>query len=495
MDIAQLREEFGRTLHDAQAIIDAHPNGMGAEKQLEYKRLRDRLGELQTEISGTNDLLEQKKDLQGLTEWMEKPQYRIPHGIETSNPLERKKVLESAGWEVKADGMVYAPTSFNGGQSVALYPEETLFGDMPTDDVRAASYYRQSRSALNPLYRKSYSHWLQNAVRTRSESMAFNMLPPEEQKALSEGTDEGGGFLVPPDIQAEILVRLPKKSVMRNHATVRNTSRDEIKFPAIAPNPNNPNNTIPDGSIYTSGFVGGWAGETPAFSDTDPGIQQFPIRVKKIRVATKLSNDLIADSVANVLAFLSQDGATNMGLVEDKGFIAGLGSDLQPLGILNAPSVGTVNVAGSTAHTISNTSAAIGSVPGIINLAYALPEQYLGGATWLMQRPTEGHIRNLVDAQNRPIWLPYTAGGLGAAPREIEGYAVENSPFVDADGTNGNHPVIFGDLSQYIIVQRAQITTVILRERFADTDQTGIILFSRVGGALWNYDAVRLGVV
>jgi HK97 family phage major capsid protein len=35
----------------------------------------------------------------------------------------------------------------------------------------------------------------------------------------------------------------------------------------------------------------------------------------------------------------------------------------------------------------------------------------------------------------------------------------------------------------------------VLRERFADTDQIGLILFARVGGALWNVDAVRVGVV
>ena len=54
---------------------------------------------------------------------------------------------------------------------------------------------------------------------------------------------------------------------------------------------------------------------------------------------------------------------------------------------------------------------------------------------------------------------------------------------------------LFGDLSAYVIGQRAQITTVVLRERFADTDQVGIVMFERVGGAVWNPDAIRIGVV
>jgi predicted phage gp36 major capsid-like protein len=35
----------------------------------------------------------------------------------------------------------------------------------------------------------------------------------------------------------------------------------------------------------------------------------------------------------------------------------------------------------------------------------------------------------------------------------------------------------------------------VLRERFADTDQTGIIIWERAGGAVWNLDAGRIGIV
>jgi HK97 family phage major capsid protein len=58
-----------------------------------------------------------------------------------------------------------------------------------------------------------------------------------------------------------------------------------------------------------------------------------------------------------------------------------------------------------------------------------------------------------------------------------------------------NMPLIVGDLSHYIIGQRTQITSVILRERFADSDQLGIILFERVGGGAYNFDAFRGGIV
>lgn len=65
-----------------------------------------------------------------------------------------------------------------------------------------------------------------------------------------------------------------------------------------------------------------------------------------------------------------------------------------------------------------------------------------------------------------------------------------------SDGTDANKVMFVGNVAQaYIIGQRAQITSTVLRERFADTDQTGIILFERIGGATWNVDAGRIGIV
>jgi HK97 family phage major capsid protein len=93
------------------------------------------------------------------------------------------------------------------------------------------------------------------------------------------------------------------------------------------------------------------------------------------------------------------------------------------------------------------------------------------------------------------MWPPLSGSGFAGTPADLLSYPVYNSEFMPADATDANKVLVFGDISAYVIAQRAQITTVVLRERFADTDQTGIILFERVGGALWNEDAIRIGVV
>ena len=80
-------------------------------------------------------------------------------------------------------------------------------------------------------------------------------------------------------------------------------------------------------------------------------------------------------------------------------------------------------------------------------------------------------------------------------PTQLLGMPVVHSDWMPADGVANNMPLIVGDLSHYIIGQRTQITSVILRERFADSDQLGIILFERVGGGAYNFDAFRGGIV
>lgn len=41
----------------------------------------------------------------------------------------------------------------------------------------------------------------------------------------------------------------------------------------------------------------------------------------------------------------------------------------------------------------------------------------------------------------------------------------------------------------------ADVTVRVLTERFVETDEIGVVIFSRVGGALFNDDAIRIGVV
>jgi len=480
--LALLNEELEQVSVQRETLRNKH---RGETMPEEARREDEELVSRATKIARAIEIEKQRERdavFSDLTNYFESPATQIRHPVNSDD--ESRGMLAKAGWETKG-GFVTRMTS--SGREQAMYPEEVLWGPMPSANDPAAGYFRQTRAIFQPEYRNAYVKWLM--ARTANDSLAMSRLTAAEQNALSEGADTSGGFLVPPDIQAEILARTAQMAVMRRLATIQPTARDIIQFPAVTANSTS-------GSIYSSGFVGGWAGETPAFSDTDPAFEQFNIPIKKLRVATKLSNDWLSDAAANMLAFMSQNGAQNLALVEDNGFISGNGTALQPRGLLNS-GISTIDVEGSTANTISNTTASTGSGPKILDVEYGVPAQYANNGAWLMRRATEGKVRKLVDANGRPLYASYNESGFGSEGRlrAIDTYPVYNSDFMDADGADTNKVIVFGDFRNYIIGQRAAISTVVLRERFADTDQTGIILFERVGGGGWNTDAFRSGVV
>ena len=295
--IAEKRSTMERAKKQAQDIIAEARNrnqGLTADKNLEVKALMEKASELQAEIQAEADLEAKTKQLEDMDRFLRDPISGVTHGI--NGDSDERKALLGAGFEIKA-GTIFAPE-----------------------------------------YKAAFTKHMRVLSLTRDSAQAWRSLNEAETKALSEGSDTAGGFLVPPDAQAEMLARVAQQSVIRGKARVQPTSSDILRWPAIAPNA-----AAANSSIFSSGFVGGWVGETPAFSETDPSFQTFNIAVKKVRVATKLSNDLVQDAQVNILAFLAQNGSENMALVEDQGFLNGDGATLQPRGILQAGS-NTVDV-------------------------------------------------------------------------------------------------------------------------------------------------------
>lgn len=493
-DLKLLGDELEQNIARREALRNEHkgktlPEAARAEFEQLTSRSESLIDLIEVEKQRKNDAMLEKQRA-----YLDEPVHHIPVAF-NSDPSERK-VLHNLGWQLKGD-MWHVPLA--SGKSFPLYPDEVLFGPLP-DDFAAAQYVQQARAICQPEYRAAWLKWFRNAG--KGQAMALSMLSGPEMKALSEGSDTAGGFTVPPDVQAEIGGRRAQDSVMRRLATVRSTVRDMWAQPMIAPN-----STAGNRNIFSDDFVAAWVGETPSQASMDVVFDMFEISIKKLRAYTLISNDLISDSVGNLLSELAQRGGRSIALQEDNAFISGGGSALEPQGILRhalalvltTANGMAVDVEGSVANTISNSTTVAGSAPLIKQLVYTLPSQYAAGASWIMRRSIQGKIAGLVDANGRPFWNSYLDSGFARPQMQIEGFPVENSEFVGNDGAVSSSPatipLIFGDISAYTIVDRAQISVRVLTERFGDTDQTGLFLFVRVGGGLWNYDAIRTGTI
>ncbi len=364
-------------------------------------------------------------------------------------------------------------------EGVALWPASVL--DQGDERSGMKAMRRELATILSPDYTRVFRKFLDLAFQVQGKGAAFVQLSASERKALQEGSDAAGGYAVPADFQATMLARVAARSIVRGGARVIPTVRDTLVLPAFQADGTDP-------SIYSSGFRGSWVSEVPLWAGDDPAIGAFRAPVKKLRIGCKLSRDLVDD--ASGTEWLTRTGADNLATGEDAMFLTGTGGSYEPEGILTA-SISTTDVEGSTSNTISNTTGADGSGSKMLTLAGSLPSQYQRDAVLVTAAATEASINKLVDAQRRFLF-PRERGADGR--RVLIGYPVENSPHMPLEGTNANKVVLIGDLSGYVVATRSMIT-MILRERFADTDQLGVVLVDRVGGAVYNVDAFRAGVV
>lgn len=350
-------------------------------------------------------------------------------------------------------------------------------------DVKAWREIEIKRIELDPLYgvpvevTRKMRYFVPLAVKNKDYPDAFEAymhkgftdMDSNDRKTLTEGTDSAGGFIVPEDYQAELIRKVAVTSTIRPNARVATTSRDIAKWPKI-------NYTTDD--QYTSGVRLTWTGESPASASThrvtDPVFGLYSIPVHTAMASMPLSNDLLEDSAFDVMGISSDLLSEAFALGENNVFINGTGI-AQPMGILTqVDGDGPASVVSGTAATLL--------AGGIIDLAYALPEQYERNAKWFFRKATEKVIRKLADTTGNYLWpiIPQ-AGNFGVVPRELLGFPVIRESFVPAVGTN-TYPIIFGDMNGYLVLDRVGLSVQRLSELYAETNITLLLARKRVGG-------------
>ncbi len=254
---------------------------------------------------------------------------------------------------------------------------------------------------------------------------------------------------------------------------------------------------LTDGDVYEEVIVSGdtaeWAPEITAEGENDnPDIQLFSAPIKKARDMQWLSeaqrDDQRVDLTAAVI-FNSVDQAMRM---EDTGLVNGSGIGNEPAGMLNSSDLVTpIDVQGTTANTISNTVADLGSAPKLINMMGQLPSRFHPGGVWMMAGATFSAIRALVDAEGRPFFPEAYTGNV------LVGHPVILNDGVPVGGVDGNKVIIFGNFRRGFRIARkpAGISIRILNERYADRDLIGIRVIYRIGGGMILPQAFRVGVV
>ena len=285
---------------------------------------------------------------------------------------------------------------------------------------------------------------------------------PSVLNALQEGTDSEGGYLVPDEFERTLVEALEEENVFRTLAHVIKTSSGDRKIPVVA-----------------SKGTASWVDEEGAYTESDDAFSQVSIGAYKLGTMIKVSEELLADSVFDLEAYISKEFARRIGAREEESFFNGDGKG-KPLGILAAKDGAEVGVTAASATAIT--------ADEVIDLFYSLKAPYRKNAVWVLNDATVKQIRKLKDSTGQYLWQPSLVAG---TPDTILGRPVKTSAFMPTAAA-GAKTIAFGDFKYYWIADRQGRTFKKLSELYAANGQVGFMGTQRVDGKLIIPEAIKV---
>ncbi len=329
---------------------------------------------------------------------------------------------------------------------------------------RVATKARREAQALNGEW-KNFGEFL-GEVAQAGNPTRYN---GARLKVLGEGQGDQGGFLVPDQFRADLMAVALEAAVIRPRATVIPMSSLSVRMP-----------TIRDATHATNvygGVQGYWVPESGSITLSDPTFAQAALTAKKLTGATRVSNELLADSAVGAEALVGRLFPEALAYFEDDAFINGVGGG-QPQGILNADAI--VSVAKETGQ-----AAATIVYENVVKMYSRLLPSSAMRAVWIAHPDTKPALYTMsldVGTGGSAVYLP--AGGAAAAPFDtLFGRPVIYSEKCQTLGTAGD--IYLADLSYYLIGDRQTMEMATDPYSRFLTDETQFRFICRIDGRPW----------
>jgi len=224
----------------------------------------------------------------------------------------------------------------------------------------------------------------------------------------------------------------------------------------------------------TAGLTVDYPAEAAAISDSDQVWGQVSLVAVKRAVISKVSNELLFDSVINVIDDLAVAIGTAFAVQTDNELVNGDASSTYggESGILNSMgSASKVNMSsGNTAFsdiTLDNLNALVGLMPDKY-YASATPSFLIGRVAWA------SNIQNLLYAAGGNTFLSVSGDSDGGASAQLFGFPVVISDQLPSDGVS-TCAAIFGSFQDGVIIgDREDIEISVSEEAFWANDITAV---------------------
>ncbi|MCV0396187.1 MAG: phage major capsid protein [Rhizobiaceae bacterium] len=295
-----------------------------------------------------------------------------------------------------------------------------------------------------------------------------------DTKAMSVGSGQDGGYLVPDETEAAIGRRLTALSPIRSIASVRQVSTAVLKKP-----------------FAISGPATGWVAETVSRPQTNtPTLAELQFPAMEIYAMPAATPSLLEDAAVDLDQWISAEVESAFAEQEGAAFVAGDGIN-KPKGFLDHDTVDEANWSWGEIGYVA--TGAAGALPAsnpsdrLIDLVYALKAGYRQNASWVMNRKTQAVIRKIRDADGNYMWQPPAAPGSRAMLMGFPLVEAEDMPDIAADAT----AIAFGDFNRgYLVVDRTGVR--VLRDPYSVKPYVLFYTTKRVGGGVQDFDAIKL---
>jgi HK97 family phage major capsid protein len=284
-----------------------------------------------------------------------------------------------------------------------------------------------------------------------------------DQKAMSEITGAGGGFLVYAEQYGQLMAVAAPMTVVRSRATVIQMGSRQILMPIL-----NQQQGAAGVPAWFGGMLAYWEAEEATVTETTPKFEQAEMTAHKLIVYTEVTEELLADANA-LTSYLS--GPLGMpGAIawkEDYGFLRGTGVG-QPQGVIGAPGAVVVERAGADAIVYAD----------LVNLFQAWHGE---NPVWVATRGAISQLMLMEGPAGQPafLWGNATTG----MPPTLLGFPIQFVDKLPAVGTQGD--IGLYDFRYYMIGDR-QATSIEFTNTFKFQQfKTSFRASHRVDGQPW----------